>query len=272
MRGKFRPYYPFSRAGLQSAIAYKANFLGFFLGEIFYCFVMYYVWKAVFDSSTQATFMGFTMMDMVVFLFVSNLTRYLVSTDSCYAVGEEIKDGSIVMRMIKPVNYDRSILFFELGGKALMLLIITLPMLVGVELYRYRMAGQVMFQLPYFFFFLVSASLAYLLAFYLNICFGFMAFFLKNLWGFNILKEGIINFLSGAIIPIAFMPEVMQKVLGILPFSSLSYTPVMIYMGKYNGMALVGALLMQVFWLDVMYLLSKGVWQLSIKHLTIQGG
>lgn len=272
MQKSLKTYLPFTRAGFQDAIAYKANFLGFFLGEIFYCFVMYFVWKAVFESSSSSTFMGFTMIDMVVFLFVSNLTRYLVGTDSSYAVGEEIRDGSIVMRMIKPVNYDRSILFFELGQKIITLIMVTLPMIIGIEIYRFVQTGSIVFRLDYFILFMISIVLAYLLSFYLNICFGFMAFFLKNLWGFNILKEGVINFLSGAVIPIAFMPTLMQKILGVLPFSSLSYTPVMIYMGKYNAQQIVFVMGMQVIWLGIIYALSKGVWRLSIKHLTVQGG
>lgn len=272
MRRMLKTYLPFSRAGFQDAIAYKMNFLAFFLGEVFYCFVMYFVWKAVFQSTTSPTFMGFTMGDMVVFLFVSNVTRYLVGTDSTYAVGEEIKDGSIIMRLIKPVQYDRSILFFELGQKVTTIIMVTLPILIGVEVYKFLQTGITGFRLHSFIFFVISITLAYLLSFYMNICFGFMAFFLKNLWGFNILKEGIINFLSGAIIPIAFMPTLLQKILGALPFASLSYTPVMIYMGKYSGFELFSSIGLQIIWLIIIYGLSKGIWHLSIKHLTVQGG
>ena len=99
-----------------------------------------------------------------------------------------------------------------------------------------------------------------------------MAFYLKNLWGADILKECIINFLSGATIPLAFMPEVLAKVLNFLPFSSLSYTPVMIYMGMYSGQEIAFKMVMQAFWLAVMVLLSKVIWNHAVKRLCSQGG
>lgn len=272
MQRKLKIYSPFTKAGFQDAITYKLNFLGFFLGEIFYYFVMYFIWKAVFNSSKSPTFMSFTLVDMVMYLFVSNITRYLVGTDASYSVGEEIRDGSIVMRMIKPVNYDLSIMFFELGQKVIILLGIGIPMLIGIEIYRYQMSGMILFSGINLFFFLISILLAYLLNFYLNICMGFAAFYLKNLWGFNILKDNIFNFLSGAIIPLAFMPKACQTVLNSLPFASLSYTPVMIYMGKYQGQQIFWMVGLQVIWLILIYGLSKLIWKRAVKHLTVQGG
>ena len=75
---------------------------------------MYFVWKAVFLSSEGDTFMGFTMEDMVVYLFITFLTGYLTYSDGAFAVGEEIIDGSIAMRMIRPCSFESSFLFQEL--------------------------------------------------------------------------------------------------------------------------------------------------------------
>ena len=99
-----------------------------------------------------------------------------------------------------------------------------------------------------------------------------MAFYLKNLWGADILKECIINFLSGATIPLAFMPVGLAKVLEFLPFSSLSYTPVMIYMGMYSYIEIAIRMGMQVFWLCFMIVMSKIVWKHAVKRLCSQGG
>ena len=41
------------------------------------------------------------------------------------------------MRMIKPVNVDLSLLATELGDKAVMSAFIFLPVMAGVEIYRY---------------------------------------------------------------------------------------------------------------------------------------
>lgn len=265
-----RTYRPFTRAGMLESVAYRANFICFLLGEIMSCFIMFFVWRAVFDE-TQV-FSGFTMEDMVVYLFITFLTGYLTYSDGTYAIATEIRDGSIAMRMIKPCSFDMCFLFQELGNKIFNVLVIFVPITAGVEIYRYVITGEWQFNIAYFLLYIVSLILAYLISFYFNVSYGFMAFYLKNLWGADILKEVIVNFLSGATIPLAFMPAFLETALNILPFSSLSYTPVMIYMGMYSPSEIAYRMLFQVFWLAVMILLSKLVWKHAVKRLCSQGG
>ena len=106
MRRFFKTYLPFSRAGMQMMLAYRSDFFFHLIGEMLMCIVMYFVWLAVFESSNTQTFMGFSMTDMTVYLFISFVTSYLTYSEGATALGEEIRDGSIVMRMIKPVKFD----------------------------------------------------------------------------------------------------------------------------------------------------------------------
>lgn len=268
----YQQYLPFMRAGVQTLITYRMNFFGFVIGGLIYCFVMYYLWKAVFLSSGGETFMGFSMADMVVFLFLSNVTGQLTFSGVSNDIGEEIKDGSIAMRLIKPVNTDLSYLATELGGGVLRLSVLTLPVICGLEIYRYCMFGAVMIHPVNFLFYLVSVALAYLISFRVNLCFGFVAFYVKNLWGIGILKNSIINFLSGSLIPLAFMPEQLRIVLEYLPFASMNYTPVMIYMGKYDMNEILFRLTIQAVWAILTYGLSKLIWLGAVKKLCVQGG
>lgn len=135
------------------------------------------------------------------------------------------------------------------------------------------MAGMSFWQLlATVFLYLLSLLLAFLINFYFNICFGFSAFVFKNLWGSNLLKNALVAFMSGSLIPLAFFPKVIATVLGFLPFSSLVYTPVMIVIGKYRFEQIGVALGLQFFWLMVMMLLSHVIWKQVQDHLTIQGG
>lgn len=272
MKRFLRIYKPFTKAGIQGLMAYRFNFLCFLLGELFKCFTMFFVWKAVFESSNSSTFMGFTMTDMTVYLFITFLAGYITGSDGTYAVGEEIRDGSIAMRMIKPVSFDMAFLFQELGNKLVIIMLVLFPICIGVEFYKFFAYGKVMFDVAHFVLFLISCVMAYLISFYFNVCYGFMAFFLKNLWGSNLLKNVIVDFLSGATIPLAFMPEVLKNVLTFLPFSSLSYTPVMIYMGVYSYPRIFALMALQLFWVIAFWLFSKVIWNIAVKRLCVQGG
>ena len=270
--GFINTYKAFTKAGVQSSMAYRASFLCFVLGESLYCFVMYFIWKAVFASSGNSTFMGFSMTDMTVYVFLSNLVGFLTSTDSTESLADEIHDGSIIMRMIKPVNVDFSLLAFELGNKVMMITCVFIPVMIGVEVYRWAVLGYCAFNIVNFLLFIVSTVLSYLLAFYLNLIFGYLAFFLMNIWGFSILKCSLIKFFSGSLIPLAFFPGAVRVIFEQLPFASLVYVPTMLYMGKYSGWEIVFVLAKQVLWLGVFVYISRVIWKWAQKRLAVQGG
>lgn len=265
-------YKGFVQAGIQSSMAYRSSFTCYVVGETLYCFVMFFIWKAVFAASGEGQFLGFTMTDMTVYVFLSNLVRFLTASDSTQNLAEEIRDGSIIMRLIKPVSMDFSLLATELGNSAVMFSFIFLPVMAGVEIYRYFVLGYVAFKLSNFLCFLLSCLLSYLLSFYLNLIFGYLAFFLMNIWGFSILKNSIISFFSGSLIPLAFFPDAFRRVLEALPFASLIYVPTMVYMGKYSGQALLQVFLSQIFWIAVFVGISRLLWLWARKRLAVQGG
>ena len=102
--------------------------------------------------------------------------------------------------------------------------------------------------------------------------FGYLAFFLMNIWGFSILKGSILNFFSGALIPLAFFPDAVRAVFEQLPFASLIYAPTMIYMGKYSSYEIAFVLFKQVLWVVVFVAISRMVWNWAQKRLAVQGG
>lgn len=272
MHRKLKIYMPFVNAGLQEASTYRANWFFYILGDVMGCFVSFFVWEAIFISNGGNAFMGFDKQSMVIYIFLTFLTGQLIGSGGTYDIGQEIKDGSIAMRIIKPISYNTTFLFQELGNKLMEIGVIFVPLVAGVEIYRFCITGSLQFDICRFLLYLVCCVFAYLINFFFNICFGFTAFVFKNLWGSNMLKNCIVGFLSGAIIPLAFLPDVIRTVFTFLPFASLSYTPVMIYMGMYSGVEVLFYIGLQLFWCVIFWILSKVIWKSVIKRLCVQGG
>ena len=63
-----------------------------------------------------------------------------------------------------------------------------------------------------------------------------------------------------------------MRVFYFLPFSSMIYTPVMIYLGKYTGSTLMFMLLRQAVWVVFLYLLGSLIWKKVTKRLVVLGG
>lgn len=272
MKRIFKIYTPFINAGMQETATYRVNWVFYILGSVLGCFVSYFIWHAVFLSGSGETMNGFSLPQMIVYIFLIFLTSTMIGSDAAWAVGEEVRDGSIAMRLIKPVSYNATFLFQEIGNKLFTEFIIALPLLFAVEVIRTAFSGVVEFDVLRFLMFLVSVSLAYLINFLFNICFGFVAFITKNLWGVNQVKNVLVGLLSGALIPLSFLPGAVENVFLLLPFASLNYTPVMIYMGMYSGLTLLWYFGLQIFWAFAFWGLSKLLWKLISRRLSVQGG
>ncbi len=272
MKKKLQIYLPFVNAGMQETTTYRTNWIFMIIGNILGCLISYFIWNAVFFSSSNNSINGFSMSQMVVYIFLMFLTSTLISSGGTYDIGEEIRDGSISMRIIKPISYNSTFLFQEIGNKLMTVCILIIPTVICVETVRAILMNFVQFNVVYFLLYILSCVFAYLINFFFNICFGFVAFFIKYLWGANMVKNCIVGFLSGTAIPLSFLPNTIEQIFLFLPFASLNYTPVMIYMGIYRGISLILYLGLQMFWVLFFWMLSKFLWSISLKHLSVQGG
>lgn len=194
MKRKLRIYLPFVNAGMQETTTYRINWIFYILGDVLGSFVSFFIWKAVFMSSGENEMNGFTLPHMVVYIFLMFLTGKLIGSGGTYDVGEEIRDGSIAMRMIKPISYNSTFLFQELGNKILEIGVLIIPMIFGIEIVRFVLTGAVQFNILRFLLYIISCVFAYLVNFFFNICFGFIAFIIKYLWGANMMKNCIVGF------------------------------------------------------------------------------
>ena len=82
----------------------------------------------------------------------------------------------------------------------------------------------------------------------------------------------VVEFFAGAIIPIPFFPEKMQKVLEVLPFASMQNVPLRIYSGSMTEPQILKAVTLQLFWVIVLFVIGKLLCGLAEKKVVVQGG
>lgn len=126
----WKRYKPFVSAGIQELITYRVNFFLYRIGDVMGAFVAFYLWKAVFDSSHQSLIQGFTLSDMTLYIIMSFVTNLLTKSDSSFMIGWEVKDGSIIMRLLRPVHFAMSYLFTEIGSRWLVFVSVGLPFVI----------------------------------------------------------------------------------------------------------------------------------------------
>lgn len=98
------------------------------------------------------------------------------------------------------------------------------------------------------------------------------AFFTISPQGLRLFCMSAVEFLSGSVIPIPFMPDAVKRIVELLPFAGMMNVPFRIYSGDLAGQAMVRALGLQVFWFVVMVAAGKCLCQMAEKKIIIQGG
>lgn len=98
------------------------------------------------------------------------------------------------------------------------------------------------------------------------------AFFTISPQGLRLLLMSIVDFLSGSIIPIPFMPDNIKKIVELLPFAGMMNVPLRVYSTDLTGMAMLQAMGLQIFWLFVMVAAGMALCRKAECRMTIQGG
>ena len=272
LKHQFRIYIPFMKAKMQAFLAYPISVYLFIFSHLLSVLVSYYLWVAVYQNSSNQVLGGFTLDEMITYIFMTYITGSIISVDSATDIGMDVVEGSIASTLIKPINYKVKLLFESFGGMLSQIIMPAGIIWVGLILANYFTKGIMPPELTTILVYIMSGFLSFLILFFFEFCFGMIAFYTQYVWGMRMIKDALLLFLTGQVIPIVFFPETVRKVFDYLPFTSMNYTPVMIYLGKIQGSALYSAIGKQVIWVILMYLLSCLVWQKATKRLTVLGG
>lgn len=265
-----RTYMPFLRAAVQEAVEYKFDIITYAFGSSMMTFVLYYLWQAIYSASGSGMMQGFTMTDMTVYIILTNFMMLFMDTDTIWFVAREVKDGSIAMNLIKPVSYHVRIFFRQLGESAVKAVVLLLPTLIGLIVFQYMKAGTLPSPVMLVQFFL-SMCLGYLVVFLFDFALALMAFYTMNVWGIGMTKGALIRLLNGALIPLVFFPDWAQRIFEFMPFKAMIYTPVMIFLGKYDQSIFI-SLGLQSVWIALLLGVNALIWRHATSRLTVQGG
>lgn len=253
----------------QSFLANSAFRFDTLLGILDTClrvFIFWCIYRALYGGAESVDGISFAMVNTNFILSVGLSAAFTLDE---YYLPYRINNGSIGTELLKPVSFKGALLFFDLGNIGFKLLFQFLPALVLV-IFTAGMLKPASFVAVLCFF--GSVVLGFLVLWLLNFIVQTLGFWIINVWSISTIKNVFVNVLSGAMLPLWFMPEWMQGVLYWTPFSSIYFTPVQIYLGEIAGAEILLSFLRQGCWIVILYALAEVLWRCGIKKLVIQGG
>lgn len=261
------PYAEFARVGFVNILAFR---LRYFTGIITYFLnvtIYFFIWTAVFRSSSSLA--GYNLAQIITYVSVGWMIRSFYWNTIDQEMAYEVIEGKIAMDFIKPVSIQGMWISRAMGESAFRLILLTLPTAVVIALV-FPIQGPA--SRENFSLFLVGVIGSFFLMGAINFMIGTCAIPLKSILALIRAKYWLIELLSGLLIPIGFFPGSLQRVMAWLPFEHIAYTPLQIYLGKFDRVHALRALGIQWFWVAVLMFLAHVWWGRASRKITIHGG
>jgi ABC-2 type transport system permease protein len=255
-------------AAIKQELAYRFNFFTAILGALLTMSLLYYLWTAIYNSATSMEMSYQALITYVclgqVFSFARPGQRRVL-----VRIGGGIRIGDVLIDLIRPTDY-QLIIFSETFGAYLMeTILVSLPSyLLALLVFDIDLPASSEAALG----FVVSLFSAFFLIFSLDFLIGLMAFWTFSVWGLGYVKIAVINILAGTIIPLSLFPDWLRRIVLILPFKGMAYTPLAIYVGEIKGSAIWTNILGQLAWGIGLVLLTRLLWLKARRRIEIQGG
>ncbi len=119
--------------------------------------------------------------------------------------------------------------------------------------------------------FVLSLVLAFFVSQLITLLMSLTSFWTLEVGGLGMMFSVVRTFMSGAVLPLWFMPGWLQATAGALPFQAATYTPLAAYFGRAPG-GLPVALAVQLIWVLVLGCLCALVWSRAKSRVVVQGG
>jgi ABC-2 type transport system permease protein len=265
MRAELRAMPTMLRVGLAETIAYRAEMIVWILTTTM-PLVMLSLWTSV---AAEAPFREYSQTDFVAYYLSALIVRNLTSNWVAWQIAEEIRMGTLSMRLLRPVHPFASFLATHLAALPLRAAVIT-PVVVVLFLTEARHVivddpGRLAL-------FVVSIAGAWLLTFGVFLAIGALSFFLEKSMSLVEVYFGLFMLLSGYIIPIALMPGWMAGIADWLPFRYMLGTPIEILIGKYpDASSAAEAVAAQWAWAASMLAVAAFTWHRGVKRFEAYG-
>lgn len=185
---------------------------------------------------------------------------------------ESIATGNVSYELCRPVNLYNLWFVKSVSNRFSKAIMRFFPILVIASLlpepYGFIWTNEIL-TLSLFFISLIAGFLVvvcYIMLIYI------LTFFTLSPMGIRIVGLSIMEFFSGGIIPLPFLPENIRFIIEASPFGSMQNMPYRIYSGNISGNAAIQSIILQFFWLFFLFILGHLLMKKAISKTVIQGG
>ncbi|MCX7922500.1 MAG: ABC-2 family transporter protein [Clostridia bacterium] len=261
-----RAYLEVAKKSFQNNITYRMDYFAGVINTIVMIFVNISIWKAIYEEEEVVGGVQFKI--IMAYLVLSFLLQNIFTMED-YLIEGRVTTGLISSDLLKPMSFRLYVFSYNIGSLVFKAVMQLLPaMIVTVALFGMLPP----FSASMFIYFLISVVLGYLVLYNLNFIIWISSFWFYFTFSLVTIKDAAVMILSGALIPLWFMPQWLYEFIKLTPFDSIFFVPISIYLGQIPAEEVFTSIIKQVAWVAVLGLVGHILWKAATKKLVVQGG
>ncbi len=264
-RRVLRAYPTLLRIGLAEAVAYRAEFIVWMLTTTM-PLVMLALWTAV---AREQPFAQFGQADFVAYYLGALIIRTLTGSWVVWEMNQEIRVGTLSMRLLRPIH---PIFSYSAEHLAAVPLRAAIAVPIAAILLAATSGARIVHD-PLCAAMLVPAIAgAWLIMFMTMFIIGTIGFFLEKSIAVFEVWWGLFAVLSGYLVPLELMPVWVARVAAWLPFRYMLSYPVELLIGRIDDPAAAARLLaVQWAWVGILVVAALSLWRRGIRRFEAFG-
>lgn len=259
-------YWAITLTNLQNQLAYVWDALGRAVFIILIMFIFVQLWSAAFEARGDAEIAGLSLADTIWYFLIAEMIE-LGKFRHDQRISEEVKDGSIAYTLNRPYNYLAYHFFNGLGETLVKMVLI---FLLGLPLVLWY-AGPPSIQWHAIPGVLIVIFLAMVLDFCMASSIGLLAFVTEDTFSFRLVYQKLMFILGGLLIPLDFLPDWLQRIAYLLPFSQVTYAPAKLFVA-FDWRLFLNTVSLQLVWIIITGLVLFFQYRWATRRLAVNGG
>ena len=274
MTGSLRVTWVILRTCIEERLVYRADFA---LGTLFRFLpivTQIFLWGAIFAVGTdheQSDIKGYSYQNMVAYYLLVMVGRAFSSMPGLSSgIALSVRDGTIKKYLTQPIDMLGYLFWHRVAHKLVYYIVAGGPFVFVFWLCRDYFPGW-----PdgiTICAFVASLAMGFLLGFLIEALIGLISFWFLEVSSLLFIYMMLNFFLSGHMIPLDLLPEVVFNAIEYLPFKYLAYTPAAIMLGRYSHAELAEQLLIELAWVMGLLIINRYTFKRGVRRYGAFGG
>lgn len=266
-----KKYIAFFRLRFSMGLQYRAAAIAGVVTQFAWGFMQIMIYKAFYEADAASFPMTFSATASYIWLqqaFLALFAAWMMEGE----IFDSVVNGNIAYELCRPVRIYNMWFSRSLANRISRACLRCLPILLvaGFLPYPYGIAAPA--SAGHFVLFLVTLMLGlWVTVAFCMLIYG-LTFFTISPQGLRIVFTSMVEFFAGAVIPLPFFPEKVQKIMELLPFASMQNVALRVYSGSMTAAQTQRTIVLQIIWLVLLTSGGSLLCRYAEKKVTVQGG